>query len=229
MGLSYSETRGVARVRPSLRFSAETAGRAPVLVAVALFIGFWLQRALGSWRDLQTSAYDLAAFDQVIWNSAHGRLFETSFLPYNYVGEHFQPVLLLFVPFYWPGGGAPVLLVAQVLASGIAAVVLYEAARTLRLHPAVSAAAAIAYLLNPYLHRALAFDFHPETMLALPHSPRSGHSPADTCGSESDAHSPSCSSRRTPYLSRSPSPYAPRRSAIDALPSRSRRSRSSRR
>lgn len=168
MGLSYSETRGVARVRPSLRFSAKTAGRASVVVAVVLFIGFWLQRALGSWRDLQTSAYDLAAFDQVIWNSAHGRLFETSFLPYNYVGEHFQPVLLLFVPFYWLGGGAPVLLVAQVLASGIAAVVLYEAARTLRLHPAVSAAAAIAYLLNPYLHRALAFDFHPETMLTLP-------------------------------------------------------------
>lgn len=168
MDLSYRETREAVRLHPSLRLSADIAGRATVLAAVMLSVGFWLGRSLRDWRDLRTNAYDLAAFDQVIWNSAHGRLFETTFVPYNYMGEHFQPILLLFVPVYWLGGGAPALLVAQVLVSGLAAVVLYEAGRALRLHPAVSAAAAVAYLLNPYLHRALAFDFHPETMLALP-------------------------------------------------------------
>ncbi len=168
MHLSYGEEHGGVRLRLALRFSADAGARVIVLAAVAIFVGFWLDRSLTSWRDMRTHAYDLAVFDQLIWNTAHGRLFETSFAPYNYLGDHFQPVLILFVPIYWLGGGAQALLGAQALVSGLAAIALYEAARALRLHPVLAASAAVTYLLNPYLHRALAFDFHPETMLALP-------------------------------------------------------------
>lgn len=46
--------------------------------------------------------YDLGIFDQVVWNSLHGRLFENSILPDAplLIGQRFSPILLALVPFY---------------------------------------------------------------------------------------------------------------------------------
>lgn len=60
------------------------------------------------------------------------------------------------------------LTVVQGVLAAAAAVPLYFAARRWVGSGAVAASLVVAYLFNPYLHRAVAFDFHPETMVALP-------------------------------------------------------------
>ncbi|MGE3855543.1 MAG: DUF2079 domain-containing protein [Dehalococcoidia bacterium] len=142
--------------------------RAVVGVGVLLSAAYWVAVAFARREQLHLGAFDFAFFDQVVWNTAHGRFFETTFVPYNFAGQHTQPVLLLFAGAYRLGAGAMSLLVVQAAVCALAAVPLFEAGRRLRLPTVVAAAAALAYLANPYLHRALAFDFHPETMVALP-------------------------------------------------------------
>lgn len=134
-------------------------------VAGAVFVGV----AISQWRAFQVNAYDLAIFDQVVWNTSRGQWYETSFAEYgNYLGQHFSPVVAVFVPAYMLGGGPLLLTGVQGLVAAIAALPLYAAGRRWGLAPMVAVALAGAYLLNPYLHHAVAFDFHPETMVVLP-------------------------------------------------------------
>ncbi len=150
------------------RVSPEALARATVTAGTATFAVYWAATAAVRWRNLQVGAFDFAFFDQIVWNTSQGRFFESSFVPYNFLGQHVEPVLLLFALGYRLGAGPWMLLLVQAAVCGLAALVLYEAARAMRLPAVVGAATALAYLANPYLHRALAFDFHPETMVALP-------------------------------------------------------------
>ncbi len=157
----------LALARAAISERAAAAG--VVALTTAASIGYWWFVALVRWQRFTTNAFDLGFFDQVVWNTAHGRLFATTFVPYNFVGEHLEPVLLAFaVPYRLGVGGPTFLLGAQAVLAAAAAVPLFAAARRFGLRPWLAAAVAVAYLANPYLHRALEFDFHPETAIALP-------------------------------------------------------------
>lgn len=120
--------------------------------------------ALNRHARYQSVAYDFGFFDQIIWNTSQGRWFETSFVEYNFFGQHVEPVLLAFAANYRLGGGPETLLVIQATFAGMAAVPLFYAARRLTAMPGVALAVALAYLLSPALHRALDFDLHPELL-----------------------------------------------------------------
>jgi len=110
--------------------------------------------------------WDLGLFDQVLWNTAHGRWFEFSFRDYLYLGDHFQPVLLLLAPTALLGAGPVPLLAVQGFALGAAVIPLYFAAR--RLGGSASAWCFVgAYLLGVAVARALVYDFHPECFVPL--------------------------------------------------------------
>lgn len=130
------------------------------LSAIAVFSAF----ALARHRAYQSAAYDFGFFDQVVWNTSRGDWFETSFVEYNFLGQHFEPVLLLFAGLYRLGAGPETMLLAQSLCAGAAAIPLFHATSRLTGSRGTGLALAIAYLLNPALHRALDFDFHPEVM-----------------------------------------------------------------
>src|SRR5450830_1060897 len=68
--------------------------------------GWWSYLALVQWQRFYYHAYDLAVIDQVVWNTSEGRWFESSFFSYNFLGQHFQPVLAVFAVPYMLGGGA---------------------------------------------------------------------------------------------------------------------------
>lgn len=140
-----------------------------ILVAVsgAAMAGFtWI--ALEHWRNFETGAYDLGFFDQVIYNSSRGRIGATSFLPYNALGEHMDAIWLVFVPLYWMGASALVLTLSQALIASVAAVPLYFAGRGFGATRRLALVFVSAYLLNPYLHRALDYDFHTVSLMPLP-------------------------------------------------------------
>jgi uncharacterized membrane protein len=115
-------------------------------------------------RAYYSNAFDLGFFDQIVWTTAHGHWFETSFVRYNFAGQHLEPVLLLFAAVYRVHPNVEVLLLTQATVAAWAAVPLYLGTRRLLRSDAAGVLAAGAYLLAPHLHGAVLFDFHPEVM-----------------------------------------------------------------
>ncbi len=130
--------------------------------AALLFFGY----AWARWATLQSSALDLAYFDQVVWNAAQGHGFTSSFAPYPFFGQHFSPALALLVPPYWIHPSPLWLLGAQSLALGAAVVPLYLLAHTWLDHRS-ALVACVAYGAQLFIIRAVGYDFHTEA-LAVP-------------------------------------------------------------
>lgn len=120
---------------------------------------------LGRHAGFQTNAYDLGFFDQIIWNTSQGRFFETSFVKYNFLGQHFDPVLLAFAALYRLGAGVESLVVTASVMASLAALPLYVAAKRFSDSSVAGVLCAGAFLLSAPLHEAVNFDFHPETMI----------------------------------------------------------------
>lgn len=119
-----------------------------------------------------SSLIDLGIFDQVIWNTAHGRWFWDTLDPYvqaNHVflGQHFSPgIVVLAVPdLLFPS--VYTLLVLQTLFLAAGAVPIYLLAGRRADDERIAVLLAIAYLLYPSLAFANLFDFH-EIALAVP-------------------------------------------------------------
>ncbi|MEA2670540.1 MAG: hypothetical protein QOG45_760, partial [Chloroflexota bacterium] len=119
------------------------------------------------WATFHSTAYDLAFFDQVVWNASAGHGLRSSFVDYGFLGQHFEPALLVLVPLYRLHPSPLWLLGAQSLALGLAVVPLWALAREWLATRRAALVAGIAYLLQVGLARAAGFDFHTEA-LAVP-------------------------------------------------------------
>ncbi|VXD23668.1 conserved membrane hypothetical protein [Planktothrix serta PCC 8927] len=112
-------------------------------VAIAFFVlclGLTLHRYFSFY-----ASYDQGIFNQVFWNSAHGRLFQSSLssalstnvvhqgefpsVSYHRLGQHFTPALLLWLPLYTLFPSPVTLTVLQVTLITVAGLVLYVLAR----------------------------------------------------------------------------------------------------
>lgn len=118
--------------------------------------------------SFNTDGYDMAIFDQAVWNSLRGRLLETSVLPDVTVllGQRFSPILLAFVPLYSVWSNPITLMVAQTLAIALGAFPIYWFARG-RLGSLPALGVALAYFLSPALEGVNLFEFH-EIALSIP-------------------------------------------------------------
>jgi uncharacterized membrane protein len=110
--------------------------------------------------------WDLGIFDQVVWNTAHGRFFEYSFRSMSYLGDHWSPVLVLLSPHAWLKAGPAPLLIVQGLALGAAAVPLFAGTRRLA-GPRAAWLLSAVYLLGIPVVRAVTYDFHTEAFAPL--------------------------------------------------------------
>ncbi len=127
-------------------------------------------------------AYDQGLFNQVFWNSMQGRLFEGSLssalstnvihggnVPevfYRHLGQHFNPIFLLWLPIYSLFPTVITLTMIQIVLVTAAGMVLYALARQ-HLEPKVSAAIAISfYGANPVIGPTLN-NFHDYSALPL--------------------------------------------------------------
>ena len=120
------------------------------------------------YETFHATTFDLGYFSQVVWNTAHGRWFETSVsrstqaeLVGSYLGEHVALILAAFAPLYrlWPD--PRLLLILQSAALGLGAVPLYALVRRRAGRPITALVVAGSYLLHPALGFANLFDVHP--------------------------------------------------------------------
>ncbi len=95
---------------------------------IVAFILTFATLALRRHAALATNGMDLGNVDQALWNTAHGDVLAfTNMAPVrSRLALHVEPILFLFVPFYWIGlGGPQLLLLVQAVAVGLGALPLY--------------------------------------------------------------------------------------------------------
>jgi uncharacterized membrane protein len=147
----------VPRVRP----------RRVVGIGVALYAVIFSFITVTRHLTLQTHALDLGYYVQLTWNLARGAGPWVSLPEMHAWGDHFSPIMYLFVPAFWVAPGAIPLLIAQSVALALGALpVFWLAARRLG-DERPAAVFAVLYLINTSLHGINVRDFH-SAALAIP-------------------------------------------------------------
>lgn len=113
--------------------------------------------------SLSTKAWDMGIFDQAIWNTLRGNFLFCSIRGnLNLLGDHFEPILLLLVPFYsiWPHIFN--LIIIQALLLGSAVFPLYLIAKEKLDNRFLVFSFIAAFYLSKPLRGVGLSDFHPE-------------------------------------------------------------------
>ena len=137
--------------------------------SVAL-LAFALLGGLAVYRhdSFRSHALDLGYLDQVAWNTAHGQFFantvKSSTLS-SYFAGHFSPAIAIVSALFWLWDDVRAMLLLQAGLLVLAALPLYALFRDYGKWLAL--AVLLAFLLNPWLHRANLQDFH-TMLLATP-------------------------------------------------------------
>ena len=121
---------------------------------------FFLYYGLSRHNNYLSSSNDLGHYDHIIWCFSEGG-------PFRYAGEHFEPVLAVFVPFYFIMPSVNWLILAQSLALPFASLPIYFLALNITQSGATALMWAAIYLINPFVLSAASNDFHP-VFLAVP-------------------------------------------------------------
>lgn len=125
-----------------------------------LYIAIYSYLSILQYNAFHTGHWDLAGFDQAIWNTIQGKLLHTTLYGHNFLGEHMSPILILLAPFYLIWSDPRILLVLQSVFLGLGAIPIYLIAKDKLNHNLLSLSFSSAWLLHPYLSRINLFEFH---------------------------------------------------------------------
>lgn len=109
-------------------------------------------------------ADDLAHTNQALFNTVHGHPLATTCFGYifnnwNILGDHFTPILLLLIPFYYLWQDAGVLLVIQAVVISIGAVPIYFIARNRLRNEWIGLLISSIYLIYPLITKSIFCEF----------------------------------------------------------------------
>ena len=146
-------------------------GRIALGLAAAYFIVYSALAVLRH-ESFHSFRFDLGLFDQVFWNTTQGRPFESTMsqalpIPHSLLGDHFSPLLLVLVPFYFAFPHPETLLVLQTFALVLGAWPVYLLAR-LRLPPGYALVWVAVYFLFVPLAYINLYDFHEVVLSVAP-------------------------------------------------------------
>ncbi|BAZ18029.1 hypothetical protein NIES4071_99110 [Calothrix sp. NIES-4071] len=121
------------------------------------------------------ASFDQGLFNQLFWNSIHGNLFESSLSSslssnvvhaqqapevfYRHLGQHFNPIFLLWMPIYAVFPYNETLIILQVLFVTLAGLVLYALARHY-LQPMLAAMITISFYCTATVNAPTLANFH---------------------------------------------------------------------
>jgi len=120
-----------------------------------------------------STASDLAVFDQVLWNTIHGRFMESTLSlarcePHSFFGDHFSPALLLLLPPYAVFPHPETLILAQTISLVLGVWPIYLFARRFLATSGQRLVWVAAYLLSAPLSFIALYDFHEITLAVAP-------------------------------------------------------------
>ena len=139
------------------------------LLLIIVFVLVFTALSFGRHDALKSYLNDLGTYDQALWSTVHGNFFHlTSSMVNidNYLGAHFSPILMIFLPFYFIFASPKWLLFFQSLAVGGSAIPIYLFAKEKFKSGKLGLLMLAGYLLYPALGNGLLYDFH-EIVLAV--------------------------------------------------------------
>lgn len=133
-----------------------------VLILVVMYGAAMTYLSLLEHRNIETHAYDLGIYDNLMWRTVHGDWLGCSLCKGgNHASGHFDPILIALSPIYklWPR--AQTLLVVQTWWIASAGIPLYLIGRRALARDRRLAVVLVAvFFLHPALHGVNLFDFH---------------------------------------------------------------------
>lgn len=147
------------------------AGRwlAPLSVAGlwAGYAAFFSRLAITNHHALHTRTPDLGYYDNIFYQSIHGRPLGCSWIKAGYHGSaHFDPILVLLSPLYLIYPRAEFLLVLQSAWLGAGVVPVYLLAKDKLEHRGKALLLAVVWAIYPALHGANMYEFHSLTLIS---------------------------------------------------------------
>jgi uncharacterized membrane protein len=113
-------------------------------------------------------AYDLGFFDQLASNLSAGRGWTSSFIGYDFRGQHWEPILLVWAQLYRVVATPIWLLLINSVALALAPLAAWRLARRwLGIDSVAAPLAALATACSPLVLRAAGFDYHSEALTPL--------------------------------------------------------------
>ncbi len=127
---------------------------------------FFSEMSITNHHGLNTRTTDLGYYDNIFYQSLHGRPLGCSFIKGGtHASAHFDPILVLLAPLYHFYARAELLLALQSIWLGAGVVPVYLLARAKLNSRGAGLALAIAYVLYPALHGANMYEFHSLTLI----------------------------------------------------------------
>jgi uncharacterized membrane protein len=150
--------------RSEVRITLAAAVLAALLFGALALVRHW---------TFHSTASDLAVFDQVLWNTIHGRFMESTLSlarcePHSFFGDHFSPALLLLLPPYAVFPHPETLIVVQTIALVLGVWPIYLFARRFLPTSGQRLVWVAAYLLSAPLSFIALYDFHEITLAVAP-------------------------------------------------------------
>ena len=135
--------------------------REKLLVWLGIALYFIVFSLICVWKYYQFgyNGLDLAIYNQVFFNSAHGNLFGFTIHPQSYLGDHFELFLIALLPIYYFFQHPLALLILQTLVLALSAWPLYLIAKNVLAKP-WPLFIAFLWLLNPFVQNINLFEFH---------------------------------------------------------------------
>jgi uncharacterized membrane protein len=133
-----------------------------------IFAGLYATVSIARFEQLRPASFDLGIFEQAIRHYAHfeAPIVDLEGAGHNFLGDHWNPAIVVFAPFYRVFPGPQTLLVLQAVAIALAIVPITRAGM-LHLGRWSGIAVGLAFGMSYGIQSAIDFDVH-EVCLAVP-------------------------------------------------------------
>jgi len=141
-----------------------------ILLCISIFIYISVYSFLSflNYKNLSIMKIgDFALFNQVFWYTINGKILHSQILGYNFLGEHFSPIIIVLAPFYFFFPNPLTLLILQTIIIGIGAIPLYLLVKDKFKDSLLALSFSLAYLLYPMTGRVNLLEFH-EIIFCMP-------------------------------------------------------------
>jgi len=137
------------------------------LLSILFFSAIYAFMSVNNHRLFETQGWDLAVFDNGMWQWSRFKFPFSSFHNLPWLADHFHLILVTLTPFYWIWSDARVLLIAQAFLISFGALPLYYLSKKVTKNRLFSLTIILGYLLYFSLQWHMFSGFHELTFLPI--------------------------------------------------------------
>ncbi len=133
----------------------------PIILAMAIiiYVAFFTMLCFLKYDNFLYQELDLGIINQVFYNLANNISFYSAIQNQSYLGDHFSPIIIILLPFYYFFQSPKTLLILQTIILSLAAIPIYLIAKEKLKNKNLALIAGLIFLANPALHSVNLYEF----------------------------------------------------------------------